>query len=479
MTTITDPFVTAVPVPGLVRPVGYVRISLDREGAGLGVTRQTEDLNDLADRLGIPRPEIVRDNDVSAYSGKRRPGYQELLAGIGAGRWNVLLVWHVDRLTRSPKELEEIVDLANATGLRIETVKGGSVDLSTGEGRLHARILGGLARYESEHRSDRIRRKMLQNADAGLPHAGAQRPFGYERGGMVVRPDEQEVICWAVEGIISGRPLRALVAELNQAGVASSTGKPWSGQALRGILLNGRIAGFRVHQGKIHGPAAWPALVSVERWEVCRAVLTDPARRTSPGSKPNRLVSGIARCGRCGQVMRSGGNRAGQQMYRCASDNHLRRRGDLVDDVVTRFVVGWLMRDGVTFDVPGTAVPAHDLRARADVLRLRISEVEDALIGDPTEDLADVSPDGLKRNLGRLRAKLDQVEREEKLSVLPSALHGVTAENFPGLPLDRRRSVVDYLCRVTVLPTTRGGHAGEESIDVIPNPERFPVVPAA
>jgi len=477
--TVTDPFVTVMPVPGLVRPVGYVRISMDREGAGLGVARQTADLNDLADRLGIPRPEIVSDNDVSAYSGKPRPGYAEVLAGIESGRWNVLLVWHVDRLTRSPKELEEIVDVANRTGLRIETVRGGRVDLSTGEGRLHARILGGLARYESEHRSDRVRRKMLQNAEAGLPHGGAQRPYGYDKDGMTVRPAEKEVVVWAVGGVLAGRPLRALVGELNDAGVASSTGKTWSPNAMRNMLTNGRIAGLRVHQGKVLGPAAWPALVGVERWEVCRAVLTDPARRSSPGNKPNRLVSGIALCGRCGKAMRSGGNRAGARMYLCASQDHLRRRGDLVDDVVTRFVVGWLARDGVTFDVPDTAVPTHDLRARADVLRLRIGEVEDALIGDPTEDLVGISREGLKRNLARLQKKLEDVEREEKLSVLPSTVHGVTAENFPGLPLDRRRSIVDYLCRVTILPTTRGGRAGEESIDVIPNPERFPAaVPA-
>ncbi|CAJ61460.1 MULTISPECIES: recombinase family protein [Frankia] len=477
--TITDPFVSAGSNIGLLRPVGYVRISLDREGAGLGVARQTADLNDVADRLGMPRPEVVTDNDVSAYSRKRRPGYEEVLSGIASGRWNVLLIWHVDRLTRNPKELEEIVDLANQTGLRIETVKGGRVDLSTGEGRLHARILGGLARYESEHRSDRIRRKMLQNAEAGLPHGGMRRPFGYEPDGMTVRPDEAEVIRWAMGGVIAGRTLRALVGELNDAQVATSTGVPWSVTVLRKVLIGGRIAGLRVHQGRVLGPAAWPAIVSMPRWELCRAVLTDPARRTASGNKPNRLVSGIALCGRCGKVMRAGGNRAGARMYRCASANHLRRRGDLVDDVVTRFVVGWLARDGVTFDVPDIAVPTHDLRARADEVRLRISQVEDALVGDPTDDLKDVSVDGLKRNLARLRGNLEDLERDEKLTALPSALHGVTAENFPGLPLDRRRSIVDYLCKVTVLPTSKGGHAGEESIDVIPHPERFPAAAAA
>jgi hypothetical protein len=161
-------------------------------------------------------------------------------------------------------------------------------------------------------------------------------------------------------------------------------------------------------------------------------------------------------------------------MYRCAGNDHLRRRTALVDDVVNRFVVGWMARDGVTFDVPATAVPAYDVRARVDAVRLRIAQVEDAMVGDPVEDLEHVSPEGLRRNLARLKDTLVDLERQETLTALPSPLHGVTAENFPDLPLDRRRNVVKYLCVVTILPTTSRGHAGPESIDVIPNPERFP-----
>ncbi len=64
------------------RAVIYVRISKDREGAGLGIARQAEDCAELADRLGWAIVTTHQDNDLSAYSGKPRPGYRALLADL-------------------------------------------------------------------------------------------------------------------------------------------------------------------------------------------------------------------------------------------------------------------------------------------------------------------------------------------------------------------------------------------------------------
>src|SRR5215211_5110793 len=81
--------------------VTYCRISADKTGAGLGVERQASDCRDLALKLRLGEPEVLTDNDLSAYSGKRRPGYQQLKQGLREGRWTALLVWHVDRLCRN------------------------------------------------------------------------------------------------------------------------------------------------------------------------------------------------------------------------------------------------------------------------------------------------------------------------------------------------------------------------------------------
>jgi site-specific DNA recombinase len=67
---------------------------------------------------------VYVDNDVPAYSGKRRPAWDELLADVAAGLVSAVVCWHVDRLTRSPRELEEVIDLDDQRGIVLATVSG-------------------------------------------------------------------------------------------------------------------------------------------------------------------------------------------------------------------------------------------------------------------------------------------------------------------------------------------------------------------
>jgi site-specific DNA recombinase len=100
----------------------YCRISRDRTGAGLGVERQEQDCRALAERLGLPVEVVLVDNDLSAYSGKKRPDYERLLEGLRAGRYSAVIVWHPDRLHRSPAELERFIDVIVAARVQEDVV---------------------------------------------------------------------------------------------------------------------------------------------------------------------------------------------------------------------------------------------------------------------------------------------------------------------------------------------------------------------
>jgi len=76
----------------------YARISQDRTGAGLGVERQRSDCAELARKLDLDVVGLYSDNDTSAYSGKPRPEYRRLLEDLNAGRIDVVLAWHTDRV---------------------------------------------------------------------------------------------------------------------------------------------------------------------------------------------------------------------------------------------------------------------------------------------------------------------------------------------------------------------------------------------
>ena len=94
-----------------MRTAIYARISDDRHD-GAGVDRQLQDCRALVKSNGWgPAVEFV-DNSVSAYSGKPRPRYLAMLAALRDGSLGRVVVWHLDRLYRQPRELEDIIDLA-------------------------------------------------------------------------------------------------------------------------------------------------------------------------------------------------------------------------------------------------------------------------------------------------------------------------------------------------------------------------------
>ena len=141
-----------------VRAGIYTRISWDPGGQRAGVERQRLDCEALCAERGWEIAQTFEDNDRSAYGGKKRPAYERLLTAVEERRLDAVVTWHNDRLNRSPRELEAFIDLVEHSGVRVAVVSGGDYDLTTPEGRFTARIVGAVARKESEDRSRRVRR---------------------------------------------------------------------------------------------------------------------------------------------------------------------------------------------------------------------------------------------------------------------------------------------------------------------------------
>jgi DNA invertase Pin-like site-specific DNA recombinase len=133
-----------------VRAGAYARISSDREGDGLGVARQLQDCEELAASKGWTVAERYVDDDVSAYSGKARPQYARLLEDLRSGAINAVVVYHLDRLHRQPKELEEFFEVCKDSGVDQLASVTGRIDLANADGQFMARILGAVAKKESD-----------------------------------------------------------------------------------------------------------------------------------------------------------------------------------------------------------------------------------------------------------------------------------------------------------------------------------------
>jgi DNA invertase Pin-like site-specific DNA recombinase len=228
-----------------VRAAIYVRISRDISGESLGVTRQLEDCREVAEKAGWAVAEVYVDNDISATSGKPRPGYRKMLDDIKGGQLDAIVAWHSDRLYRRVVDLVELVDIVKEYDLQIATARSGEVDLTTPTGRLIAGMLAQIATYEGEAKSDRWKRSIRQRRETGEVHTMGPRLYGYERDGTIV-PHEREHLEWAAGQILDGAALVRTTIGLNERGSRTTLGNEWNRAGLKKTLTNPRLAGMSV-----------------------------------------------------------------------------------------------------------------------------------------------------------------------------------------------------------------------------------------
>lgn len=455
----------------LRRAAIYCRISRDRVGAGLGVERQEKDCRKRAESSDCTVVAVYSDNDMSAYSGKPRPGYLQLLDDVRAGRVDVVVCWHTDRLHRSPVELEQWITACDPHGVEVHTVKAGPIDLATPAGRVTARTLGAFARYEVEHMIERQKAAKAQAASAGK-YRGGQRPYGYERDGLTVRPVEAAIIVDLTTRVAAGESLNSLARELNGRGELTSTGKRWDARAVRQVVLRGRNAGLIQHNGEVIGPAEWPAVVEPAAWRNAVRVLTAEGRRAPVTLNERYLGTGVYECGRCddGTTMRavSAKSRRGEPTptYSCRKAWHVGRRIAPVDELVSMVVIERLSRPDARL-----LLAPEESRPDLDLLLAERRDIEGRL-----EELAGLFADGavtgpqLAEATRKLRAEGDRLDQAVAAAQGVSPLAGVAdAEDvqaaWEAAPVSRRKAIVRALMRVVILPASRGRPPGRKSSD--------------
>lgn len=445
----------------------YCRISDDREGRELGVGRQRDDCTGLAGRLGSQVVDVYVDNDISASTRTRRmrPEYRRLLADARSGRIDQVIAYTSNRLTRKPRESEDLIELAEGHGVQLAYVASPSFDLNTAAGRRVARILAATDAGEAEDIAERIARQKLEAAVAGR-WRGGPRPFGYAADGVSVVPVEAAEVRRAAEALLAGASLRTIAADMNARGVLTSTGGRWSGTELRRVVSRPRNAGLINRGEEIVGPANWPAILDEGTWLGVRAVLADPARKTTTGGQRRWLLSGIAVCGIDGctgrvMVTQVGSGRAGTKpSYTCTARKHLTRDVAAVDEYVRNIVVGWLSRpdaiDLLRVDAP---VDTAALSVQSVALRQRLDELG-VMFARGVLDARQVEAASRE-----LHGELADVERRIGEAYQRSVFAGLVGAAdvgavWDGLVLERRRAVVRALMTVTLLRSRKGRRPG-------------------
>lgn len=416
-------------------------------------------------------------SSASRFATKERPDWNRLLADLDAGRFGVLVLWEPSRGDRRLSTWAAMLETCADRGVRIYVVSHERLyDPRNGRDWKALAEDGTDSAYESEKTSKRVRRDTDARAEDGRPHG--MRAYGYDRVAVldergqavgtrdVINAAEAGVVRETARRILGGESMRSVVADLNRRNVPTPKGwrgvpfvvPSWSSTSLRQVMLRDRNAGLRRHRGQRFGAANWEPIYDEGTHDRVLALLRDPSRTTgasNKGATRRHLLSGIARCGRCGGPMRvtPGGRQA--PAYQCGACLRVRRKKENVDAVVVAAVVERLARPDAI-----RALAAGD-PGRAEELTRSIAEAE-ARMDLAADGFADgtITGDQLQRINAKLRPQVTAWRAARAACAPQDGLLDLAgddaAERWADAVLDVQRMVIAALMTVTVLPVGPG-----------------------
>ena len=272
----------------------YIRVSTDAQREeGYSIDAQTEMLTAYCVSKGIKDYDYYIDG---GYTGSNidRPELKRLISDVKSGLIDVVLVYKLDRLSRSQKDtLYLIEDVFNPHGVDFIS-QNENLDTSTALGRAMLGILSAFAQLERENIRERTRMGMKERVKGGLWMGGGRTPFGYdydkERGVLVPSKDADTV-----------RKIYDLYLEGHStAKISHMLGLKYEKLAIQ-ILMRKSNAGYIVYNGEEYLGKHEP-IVSLETYQ--RAMDFMMERSTSKVSGGRYLFTGLIYCGKCGAKMR-------------------------------------------------------------------------------------------------------------------------------------------------------------------------------
>ena len=234
-----------------------------------------------------------------------RPALQRLLADIADAKVDVIVVYKIDRLTRSLFDFAKIVEAFDARGVSFVSITQ-QFNTTTSMGRLTLNVLLSFAQFEREVAGERIRDKIAASKKKGM-WMGGLPPLGYDvrERKLVANKEEARTVLHIYGRYAELRSVRALKAELDAAGIRSkhrtfSDGTVYGGHKLsRGalyLMLQNRIyRGEITHKGNAY-PGEHKAIVDQALWDKVQAVLAENRvdRATGGDAKYPSLLAGLA-----------------------------------------------------------------------------------------------------------------------------------------------------------------------------------------
>ena len=254
--------------------------------------------------------------DDGGFSGgsMERPALKNLIGDIEKGLIDTIVVYKVDRLSRSLADFAKLVELFEKHNVSFVSVTQ-QFNTTTSMGRLTLNILLSFAQFEREVIGERIRDKVAASKRKGM-WMGGTVPIGYDvvDRKMVINESEAKLVRLIFERFVALGSTTLLVRELRERGhrtklFVSKTGNERGGNPINKVflyrLLQNRIyLGEVEHKGKVF-PGQHKAIIDKALWDKARANIVENPRKRGNRVRRKRpaLLLGLARCGGCGSAM--------------------------------------------------------------------------------------------------------------------------------------------------------------------------------
>lgn len=280
---------------------GYVRVSTDNQLENYSIEEQTARLEAYCAAKGWTLLHTYIDG---GYSGgnTERPALQEMLRAIKANAIDAVVVYKLDRLSRSQKDtLTLIEDELLAHGTDFVSINE-NFDTSTPFGRAMIGILSVFAQLEKDQITERFTMGRIGRSKAGYYHGGANSPTGYDYVDGLLKINEYEAI--QIREIFSlflaGKSINAIQRRLS-----AQYNTKWTASKVRYVLTNSLYTG-KVHFRKEEFNGIHQPIIDEQTFQAAIRLLNSEERetkKTTSQKSPFRagyLLSGLIFCGRCG-----------------------------------------------------------------------------------------------------------------------------------------------------------------------------------
>ena len=283
----------------------YIRVSTEEQvKEGYSISAQKQRLKAFCIAQDWTVSGMYVDEGISAKD-MNRPQLQQMIKDIENGVIDCVLVYRLDRLTRSVRDLYLLLDTFDKYDCKFKSATE-VYDTTTAMGRMFITIVAALAQWERENLGERLRMGTYEKVSQGK-YAHNIRPFGYDldlkTSKLTIREDEAKTVRLIVDLYLNkGMGAHRICKHLNERGIGTRDGNAWSDGTLMPLLKNPLYMGT-IRWADLLVKDSVPAIIDEETWNKIQKTIDK--RRVTPANviANDYFFSGKVKCPNCGNPL--------------------------------------------------------------------------------------------------------------------------------------------------------------------------------